>query len=420
MSRFTFVHAADLHLDTPFEDVGRVPEAVATQLRDASLHAWERLVDLVLAREAAFLLLAGDLYDGAELGIRAQMRLRHGLERLADHGAQVFVVQGNHDPLAGWSAVPNWPARVTVFGSSAVTSAPALGGGRLLATVHGISYPESDCRENLAARFRRGPEPGLHVGLLHANAGGQPGHPACAPCTVGDLRAASMDYWALGHVHRRAHLGEGAPWIVYPGNLQSRRRAPGELGAKGAVVVAAETDRVLGVEFVALDSVRFLDVEVDASDAADLAALRALLGARAEELQRAHSGCGLLLTAVLSGRRSPSLPTSRPDWSDELLDDLRRMVAGRSPFTWWAGIQDLSSPEFDSTPLSARDDLIGALLRRAQHLAEDPSHRERFLDERFEPLARKWVAEIDSEELEAILQEGRDLAFELLRRGGDR
>ena len=34
MTRFRFVHAADLHLDTPFEDVGRVPDAVAAVLRD--------------------------------------------------------------------------------------------------------------------------------------------------------------------------------------------------------------------------------------------------------------------------------------------------------------------------------------------------------------------------------------------------
>lgn len=420
MSRFTFVHAADLHLDTPFEDVGRVTEPIAASLRDASLHAWERLVDLVLQRDAAFLLLAGDLYDGTERGIRAQLRLRRGLERLAERGVQVFVVYGNHDPLSGWSAVSSWPTGVTLFGSSAVASVPALRAGRLLAMVHGVSYARTDCGENLALRFRRGPEPGLHVGLLHANAGGQPGHAPYAPCTLGDLRAGAMDYWALGHVHRRAYLSEGAPWVVYPGNLQSRRRAPGELGPKGAVVVEAEADRVLGVEFVGLDSVRFLDVEVDVSKSADLAALRGLLAARAEELQQAHSGCGLLLTAVLSGRRAASLPASRPEWSEELLDDLRRAEAGRAPFVWWTAIEDLSSPEVDPAPLLQRDDLIGAVLRYARDLAEDPVRRARFLDQRCDPLVRKWAAELDPTELEAVLHEGRDLAFELLRRAGER
>jgi DNA repair exonuclease SbcCD nuclease subunit len=416
MGRFTFVHAADLHLDTPFEGVGRVLPAIADVLRDASLRAWERLVDLVLARDAAFLVLAGDLYDGAERGIRAQLQLRRGFERLAERGVPVFVVYGNHDPLVGWSAVSSWPPGVHVFGSAAVESAPAMRGGKLLAMVHGRSFARSDCSENLALDFRRGREAALHVGLLHANAGNQPGHAVYAPCTLEDLDRAAMDYWALGHVHRRTYLRQGPGWVVYPGNTQSRRRAAGESGAKGAVVVQAEDDRVVGVEFAALDSVRFVDVEADVSHFSDVSALRALLAGRAEELQQVHRGCALLLTAVLSGRRAPSLGLSRPDESEEVLDDLRRGAGGHTPFVWWSAIEDMTAPEVDPAPLVERDDLIGAVLRHAEDLIGDAPRRARFLDQCCEPLLQRWIAELDPADAEAIVQEGRDLVFELLRR----
>jgi hypothetical protein len=229
-----------------------------------------------------------------------------------------------------------------------------------------------------------------------------------------------MDYWALGHVHRRAYLREGSPWIVYPGDVQSRRRAAGELGATGAVVVEADGDRILGVEFASLDSVRFLDVEVDVSELADLGALRAFLAARADELQELHRGCGLLLTAVLGGRRAGSLGVARPDESEELLDELRRGAGARSPFVWWTAIEDMTTPEVDPAPLLERDDLIGAVLRHAEAVIDDPSRRSRFLEQCGEPLLRKWIAELDPSDGEAILAEGRDLVFELLRRSGER
>ena len=99
---------------------------MAEALRDASLAAWDELVELTLREQAAFLLLAGDIYDGAERGMRAQFRFLHGLERLARARVPVFIVHGNHDPLSqGWSGIARWPETVTVFGSDQVTTAPS-------------------------------------------------------------------------------------------------------------------------------------------------------------------------------------------------------------------------------------------------------------------------------------------------------
>src|SRR5271167_1437646 len=91
---FTFVHSADLHLDTPFKGIGGTAPYVAKRLRDASLAAFDRLVELCLQRRAAFLVVAGDIYDGPERGLRAQLRFRDGLARLSDAGISSFVVHG--------------------------------------------------------------------------------------------------------------------------------------------------------------------------------------------------------------------------------------------------------------------------------------------------------------------------------------
>src|SRR5215207_3068203 len=116
---FRFIHAADLHLDTPYEGIGRASDDVQRALRDASLDAFDALVDLALERNVSFVVIAGDIYDGAERGLRAQMRFLSGLRCLDDAGIRTFIIHGNHDPLDGWSAIArdSWPAGVTIFGS---------------------------------------------------------------------------------------------------------------------------------------------------------------------------------------------------------------------------------------------------------------------------------------------------------------
>jgi DNA repair exonuclease SbcCD nuclease subunit len=240
--RFCFIHAADLHLDTPFEGIGQVAPHVAEALRDASLEAFDALVELAFARNAAFVVFAGDIYDGADRGIRAQLRFRRGLERLSDAGIWSFVVHGNHDPVAtGWSAIRgDWPPLVKIFAPGLVDEVAVVKNGEPVATVRGVSFAQRGEVDDLALRFpgRSGPE--LHVGVLHCNLGGNLKHDPYAPCSVDDLVKPGYDYWALGHIHQRTIVRDGDPWIVYSGNLQGRSPKTSEQGAKGALVVEVD------------------------------------------------------------------------------------------------------------------------------------------------------------------------------------
>lgn len=370
--RFRFVHAADLHLDAPCTGIGRTAPEVAEALRDASLQAWDALVDLALREQAAFVVLAGDVYDGAQAGIRAQLRFLQGLRRLSRAGIPTFVVHGNHDPLEGWSAIREWPPGVTVFGPERVEAVPVERDGRRLATVYGISYARREERRNLAALFHRQEAPGLHVAVLHASVGGHPGHEPYAPCSPDDLRAAGMDYWALGHVHRRQVVLGGRPWAVYPGNLQGRSPAPGESGPKGALVV--ECDDELGVlgepRFVPLDRVRFLRVELDAGAAADLPGALAELERALDALQAEHAGRGLVVRARLVGRPAWYADALRAD-PGELLRALREQLAGRQPFVWLDALELDLAPPLDRPRLRERGDFAAALLAEADALRAD-------------------------------------------------
>ena len=58
-----FIHASDLHIDSPLRGLDRYDGAPVERLRSATRSALERLVDRALAERVDFLLLAGDIYD---------------------------------------------------------------------------------------------------------------------------------------------------------------------------------------------------------------------------------------------------------------------------------------------------------------------------------------------------------------------
>ena len=360
--RFRFLHAADLHLDTPFTRLTDMTDDVAAELREASLVALGRLIDVAIAEQVAFVLFAGDIYDGASRGVRAQLAFRAGLQRLSDHGIASFIVYGNHDPSnEGWSALEDFPDGVTVFGSDDVSTEDVVIDDVTVATVSGISYAMAKTTENLAAKFPPAEGRGFHIALLHANVAGQADHQPYSPCSLEDLRRGGYNYWALGHIHRRQNLGDGSPLIVYPGNLQGRSPKPSELGAKGAVLVDVDGTSAT-TRFVPLDVVRFEHLEV-AIDGLTLDGLeQALIDAAAERLA-ASDGRSILVRATIGGRGALHDDLGPLDRRQELLVRLRDLSRNDVPFVWWNQLSWQTKPTVDIGDRAAGDDFVNDLLR---------------------------------------------------------
>src|SRR5262249_9605981 len=255
--RFKFVHAADLHLDSPFRAVS-ADAPLAEQFRRATLKAFSRIVDLCLRERVRFLVIAGDLFDQKDRSVRARLALRKELFRLDAAGISTFIVHGNHDPLSDDVGSMAFPPSVKVFGAC-WDEALVLEEGRILCRVQGISYPHERVTEDLSPAFRRqGPE--FTLGVLHANLGRNTEHENYAPCTIEGLASRDLDYWALGHVHTRSeHPLPGAGIAVYPGNPQGRHIR--ELDERGCVLVEVNesaTDR----RFFPMDAIRWHRIQV--------------------------------------------------------------------------------------------------------------------------------------------------------------
>lgn len=67
---YRFVHTADLHLDSPLRSLALRDPALAEVIGNASRAVFERIIDLCLEERVDALLVAGDLYDGAQTSMK--------------------------------------------------------------------------------------------------------------------------------------------------------------------------------------------------------------------------------------------------------------------------------------------------------------------------------------------------------------
>ena len=420
MQPFSFVHAADLHIDSPFRGVTAIesaPEALAEALYSSTFRAFDGLIEATLEWEADFLLIAGDVYDGQDRSLRAQLRLRDGLARLDEEGVSSFIVHGNHDPLDGHVSALDWPERTHFFGRK-MESVPALTrGGSPVATVSGISYRSREESRNLARQFSRQGSNLFQIGLLHSNVDANADHGNYAPCTLADLRAANMDYWALGHVHTREILDE-APWAVYPGNSQGRSIR--EQGARGCYLVQVDEAGRARLEFMTLDVVRWAELVVDIEGVDTIDALERRVREEVDGAAEGSEDRALVCRVRLAGRGALHTELRREGATEQLLERLRERLAGREPFIWVQRLIAETHPEVDLEDRMRREDLLAEVLTVAREYQAEAGALNRLYEEALGELwsnARVEKAQLEppsEEDVAAALREAELLCLDHL------
>jgi DNA repair protein SbcD/Mre11 len=418
MTPFTFVHAADLHIGSPFKGVTAQSPAIAQELRDATLKAFENIINLCIESQASFLVLAGDVYDGADRSIQAQLAFLEGLNKLSEAGISTYIAHGNHDPLDGWCSAIELPARAHVFSDKVETLTVTNSKGQPLAFIAGISYRSSKEERNLAKLFGKldkAPAPDLfRIGVLHCNVGHDAAHANYAPCTAADLIGTRMNYWALGHVHERKIINEN-PWIAYPGNSQGRHvREP---GARGCYVVKVLGPADVQIEFQATDAVRWLTTAVSIQGLQTINELEKTITIALDRLSQDAQGRPFVCRLSLQGRGALYHQLQQSNRLQEFLTHLRTKLKHITPFRWLEQLDFDCAPEIDVGEVRRRNDVTGFVLREAEELAA--GDLKQTLLPVLAPLftqspAAKYLGELPEEQLRKLLEEASMLCFDKL------
>ena len=261
---FKFIHAADVHLDSPLRGLSKYESVPVESLRNACRKAFENLIDLAIQEKVAFVLLAGDLYDGDWKDYSTGIFLSRQMGRLDKNDIPVFAVAGNHDAANRMTKALDSPANMKMLSSRKVETIRL---DKCSVAIHGRSFGTQHVNENLAAKFGAAEKGMFNIGMLHTSLDGREGHAPYAPCTIDDLRSKGYQYWALGHVHEQEFVSD-EPHIVFPGCIQGRHIR--ETGSKGCVLVTVEDGSVSEIEKCPLDVLRWVYCLVDLTDASDM------------------------------------------------------------------------------------------------------------------------------------------------------
>lgn len=381
-----FIHAADIHLDSSLHGLERYEGAPVAEIRNATRRAFDNLIELAIDEGVAFVLLAGDLYDGDWKDYNTGLYFIERMGRLREAGIRAFIVAGNHDAASQITRHLRLPDNVTMFATRAPEQVIL---DDLHVAIHGQGFATRAVTDDLSQAYPQGNPQLFNIGLLHTCLDGKPGHEPYAPCTIDGLRSKGYQYWALGHVHKREEVSQ-TPWIIFPGNIQGRHIR--ETGPKGCTLVTVESGEVAGVEHRDLDVMRWSLCELDVTASETVDDIYEQVRWEMQTILDAAEGRPVAVRLVLQGSCAAhaKLHAGREHWVQEY----RALAAGLGGAgIWLEKVSIKTRPSVSVDEVLAREDGLGGLLRAIQKIELDDNALDEFANE-ISALRQKLPAEL--------------------------
>jgi DNA repair exonuclease SbcCD nuclease subunit len=378
---FKFLHAADIHLDSPLRGLDRYEGAPADEFRGATRKALANLVRLAVDERVAFVLIVGDLYDGDWPDYNTGLFFCNQMERLREAKIPVVLTRGNHDARNRMTRDLRLPENTHFLSEERPQTFPLDDVGVM---IHGQSFRAQTTLENLASGYPKTAAGWFNVGMLHTSLNGREDHDPYAPCSLDDLRSRGYGYWALGHIHKPETLHRADPFIAFPGNVQGRHVR--EAGERGCLLVTVDNAHNVAAEFRRLDVAGWAVCRVDAAGAADLDDLLGRVRDRLVGLLPGADGRLLAVRVELTGpcRFHAALAADHPRWTTEVRRTATEAGSGR---LWVEKVVAKTRPEGPRDP--SLDGPLAELTALLDELKGDDALLRSFVDRELDDLRKK-------------------------------
>ncbi|QEH35257.1 putative metallophosphoesterase YhaO [Aquisphaera giovannonii] len=415
-STFKFLHAADIHLDSPQLGLDRYEGAPVAECRGATRRALENLVALAVRERVAFVVIVGDLYDGDWPDYNTGLFFGKQMQRLREAGIKVYMIRGNHDAQNKMTRDLRLADNVTMFDADSPGTEVL---DDLGVAIHAQSFARQAVWDNLAKAYPNRIAGCFNLGLLHTGVNGREGHDNYAPCTLEDLRTREYGYWALGHIHKREVLIEEDPWVVFPGNIQGRHAR--ETGPKGCMLVTVDQHlEVASAEPRWLDVVRWETCRLDASADRDGDAVVARFQDELDARIAANDDRLLALRVEVSGTSEAhaALASQAARWTNEIRQAAIHAGDGR---VWVEKVLFRTRPPRELSEELMADAPLAELAAFLDELRGDDARLEALRSRALDDLVRKLPAEMkegfdSAARLRDLLDQVGPLLLDRLRR----
>jgi hypothetical protein len=309
-------------LEQPPFGLAEVPEHLRELFIECAYWAAERVFAMVLAEEADFLVLSGDVLQSQQTGPRGPLFLAEQFARLGERGVQVYWAGGRVDPPEAWPTSVRLPENVHVFPANRTEHYTYRREAAALASVVGVSRQQGQAIR--LGEFALAPDGLFTVAVVHGNA------------EADALRSRGIDYWALGGNHARKTLYSEPQTAHYPGTPQGRE--PGQIGPHGCTLVQVDAQRHVRTTFVAADVMRWHSERIAVDHAMSPKDLQSRLGDRLDALRQSNPGADLFVSWTIVGEGPLLTHLRRGNLAAGLLETLRSEHGFGSPAVWSVGL----------------------------------------------------------------------------------
>ena len=274
MSRIRILHAADLHLDSPFEGL---PAAKAAQRRQEQRELLKKMANTAETEQVQLVLLSGDLLDSDSAYTETAEEL---VRALGSMSVPVIISPGNHDFYSRRSpyARLTFPKNVYLFTENRIQCVELA---QLGVRVWGAAFTDKYSPALLSGFSAEKKNGVLDLMCIHGEVGKGTQY---NPITTQDIAASNMDYIALGHIHQASGLNKaGNTYYAWPGCPEGR--GFDECGEKGFVLLDI-TDQRITSEFIPFAKRKLHDIPVDITNKTTISEIQQAMSTAASDVPR--------------------------------------------------------------------------------------------------------------------------------------
>lgn len=379
----TFIHTADLHLGAPFRGLAATSPVWAERMMKAIPQAYQRVIDVALEERVDFVLIAGDVFDGARPSYADYLLFIEGLKRLEAANIYVYVCTGNHDPYIAWqNDYAALPQNAHLFSPDHADFAVFKKNHEALALIGSRSYytqawpADQDISQGIsrkAAEAAIGQSAPFAIGMIHT---GLNLDLTRSPAEPKELMRRGMNYWACGHIHQRMYFPEEHPTIAFSGCPQGRDIK--ETGERGVLKVTLTEGAPNEVEFIPTAHVVWQRFSVDVSSCTTIAEIQEHITNKEFVLNSTSHCQNMVCRVVLEGKTPLHKELTRA-----VLSDLRDALNNAYPFFFIDTIINRTQAEQDKDMLRAEGLFPAVYLKALDAQRERPDEALAYLEHEF-------------------------------------
>ena len=249
--KLRFIHASDIHLGSVMHVSDMQSQGISSDYNTAVYDAFHKICNEAIRNSVDFIILAGDVYDRELRTVKASRAFYEESKLLEEHGIHIYLLKGNHDPIGENNEIFSMPENVHIFDCEKVQVFEIRKEGQLVGRIIGQSYRTKWEGKKIFKDYNIKDNDVYNIGVLHTGLESEKSN--YIPCSLEELKAVeNINYWALGHIHKRKVLHEEKPFIAYPGIPQGRDI--GEEGIGGCYLVEVSEDFSEKVSYIKTSS----------------------------------------------------------------------------------------------------------------------------------------------------------------------